>query len=82
MKGESNKKWEFHGFASNPQKSYDAGRKGSRIAVEASLRSITPQPKNSQPKPENKQSTQNKSGQGWQNITSDESRKNKGSAEE
>ena len=38
MKGQKNTNWEFHGFASNPQKSYEAGKKGSVLATQASLK--------------------------------------------
>ena len=37
MKGQKNTNWEFHGFASNPQKSFEDGKKGNRLAVQASL---------------------------------------------
>ncbi|MBC5992889.1 hypothetical protein [Pontibacter cellulosilyticus] len=37
MKGQKNTNWEFHGFASNPQKSFEDGKKGDRLAVQASL---------------------------------------------
>ncbi|WP_299755838.1 hypothetical protein [uncultured Pontibacter sp.] len=72
MKGEKNKNWEFHGFASNPEKSFEAGKKGSRLAVEASIRNSNNNPQNpsAQSRTASKTSNQNKptQGKGWQSI--------------
>ncbi|MCX2738463.1 hypothetical protein [Pontibacter anaerobius] len=72
MKGQKNNSWEFHGFSSNPEKSFEAGKKGSRLAVEASLRKIENNPQNpsAQAKTASKTSNQNKptQGKGWQNA--------------
>ncbi|RIJ36739.1 hypothetical protein [Pontibacter oryzae] len=83
MKGEKNKNWEFNGFASNPEKSYEAGKKGSRLAVEASLRNTTPQAQNTESKSVAKPSAQNKneSGKGWQSVPA-EGKANKSATDE
>jgi hypothetical protein len=84
MKGQKNSSWEFHGFSSNPEKSYASGKKGSVLATQASLKQITNP--TSEAKDTSKASTQNKSSQGknWQNPrgSANESKAKKGSAEE
>ncbi len=84
MKGQKNSNWEFHGFSSNPEKSYTAGKKGSVLATQASLNQIS-NPTN-ETKDTSKASTQNKSSQGknWQNPrgSSKDTKSDKSSAEE
>lgn len=86
MKGEK-KSWEFHGFSSNPQKSFEAGKKGNRLAVEASLRaSQQPAAAAGGSKSPNEGSIQNKptQGKGWQSVSagSEEAGKKKGTSAE
>ncbi|AKD03120.1 hypothetical protein POKO110462_05005 [Pontibacter korlensis] len=72
MKGEKNKNLEFHGFASNPEKSFEAGKKGNRLAIENSLRNSNNNPNNpnAQNQTASKVGNQNKptQGKGWQSI--------------
>ncbi|OKL39008.1 hypothetical protein [Pontibacter flavimaris] len=72
MKDQKNRSWEFHGFASNPEKSFEAGKKGNRLAVENSLRNSNNTPNNpvAQDRTASKTSNQNKpsQGKGWQNM--------------
>ncbi|ARS37369.1 hypothetical protein [Pontibacter actiniarum] len=87
MKGEKNKHTEFHGFASNPEKSFEAGKKGSRLAVEASLRNSNNNPRNpnAQTQTASKTGNQNKptQGKGWQSVAAgSESAGKKGASEE
>ncbi|GAB3827043.1 hypothetical protein [Pontibacter rugosus] len=88
MKNEKNKSWEFNGFASNPEKSYEYGKKGSKLAVEASIRSMNNTGSNTQTKPapsaeerNNHQGRPAKGGKGWQNVSDNANSKN-GSSEE
>ncbi|TPE44852.1 hypothetical protein [Pontibacter mangrovi] len=89
MKDQKNRSWEFHGFASNPAKSFEAGKKGNRLAIENSLRNSNNNANN--PTAENrtasKTSNQNKptQGKGWQSVkagTNEAGKKDQGSSEE
>lgn len=71
MKDQKNRGGEFRGFASNPEKSFEAGKKGNRLAIENSIRNVTP----TNPMDEHNTSsgTTNRSkpaaqGKGWQSI--------------
>ncbi|MFD2512887.1 hypothetical protein ACFSRY_03350 [Pontibacter locisalis] len=84
MKGERTN-WEFHGFSSNPQKSYDAGKKGSVLATQASLKDATNP--SAETKTASKVSNQNKptQGRGWQSPragANDAGKEKKSSSEE
>lgn len=80
MKGERTN-WEFHGFTSNPQKSYEAGKKGSVLATQASLQDATHAEKTA-----SKVSNQNKptQGKGWHSprAGANDAGKKKASSEE
>lgn len=72
MKNDKSKTAAFHGFASNPEKSFEAGKKGSRLAVEATLKSMNNTGPNTQSKPapsadelNNHQGRSAKGGKGW-----------------
>ncbi|WP_439881295.1 hypothetical protein ACSX1A_19405 [Pontibacter sp. MBLB2868] len=81
MKGEKTN-WEFHGFASNPQKSYEAGKKGSILATQASLKDATTP--HAESKTTAKASNQGKSSQskGWQSAGKNDNSKKNNSSEE
>ena len=84
MKGQKNSNWEFHGFSSNPEKSYTAGKKGSVLATQASLNQITNS--SNEAKDTSKTSPQSKTAQGknWQNPrgSAKDAKSNKNSDEE
>ncbi|WP_266203976.1 hypothetical protein [Pontibacter kalidii] len=89
MKDQKNRSWEFHGFASNPEKSFEAGKKGNRLAVENSLRNSNNNPNNpmAQNRTASKAGNQNKpsQGKGWQSVkagSEDAGNKDQSSAEE
>lgn len=78
MKNEKNKTAEFHGFSSNPEKSFEAGKKGSRLAVEATIRKLNNTGSNTQSNPapsagesNNHQGRPAKGGKGWVNASKD-----------
>ena len=88
MKNDKNKSMEFHGFSSNPQKSFEAGKKGSRLAVEASLKSMNNTGSNTQANPapttgevNNHQGRPAKGGRGWQNVSNNANKKGDSSEE-
>jgi hypothetical protein len=84
MKGQKNSSWEFHGFSSNPEKSYASGKKGSVLATQASLKQSTNP--TSEASSTSKATSQNKSAQGknWQNPqgSAKDSKSKKSSTEE
>ncbi|WP_276497728.1 hypothetical protein [Pontibacter litorisediminis] len=86
MKDQKKKSLEFHGFASNPEKSFEAGRKGNRLAIENSLRGMGNTGSNTQAKPapsagesNNHQGRPAKGGKGWQSVSN---KADSGSSEE
>jgi hypothetical protein len=82
MKGEKTN-WEFHGFSSNPQKSYEAGKKGSVLATQASLKDVSSP--SAEAKSTSKVSSQSSKaqGKGWQNPNASSKKSNsKKSSEE
>ncbi|MEJ8801029.1 hypothetical protein [Pontibacter sp. H249] len=64
MKGQKNTNWEFHGFASNPQKSFEDGKKGNRLAVQAVLDRNRPATEAESNNTANKQARSSQ-GKGW-----------------
>ncbi|GAB3199023.1 hypothetical protein ABID22_001844 [Pontibacter aydingkolensis] len=67
MKGQKNSNLEFHGFASNPAKSFEDGKKGNRLAVQASLNKSRPAAETDNDNIANKQSKSSQ-GKGWSNA--------------
>lgn len=89
MKDQKKRSWEFHGFASNPEKSFEAGKKGNRLAIENSIRNSNNSPNNpmAEDRTASKTSNQNKpaQGKGWQSVkagSKEAGRKNESTAEE
>jgi hypothetical protein len=72
MKDQKKRSWEYHGFSSNPAKSFEAGKKGNRLAIENSIRNSNNTPNNpmSEDRTASKTSNQNKpaQGKGWQSV--------------
>lgn len=64
MKGQKNSNLEFHGFASNPAKSFEDGKKGNRLAVQASLDKSRPAAELSSDNTARKQAKSSQ-GKGW-----------------
>jgi hypothetical protein len=82
MKGENKKNWEFHGFASNPHKSYEAGKKGSVLATQASVKeATTPNASNQESSGSSSDKNKSKQNKSWQNPKGNSDKK-KGSSED
>ncbi len=67
MKGQKNTNLEFHGFASNPAKSFEDGKKGNRLAVQASLDKSRAATEASSDNTARRQATSSQ-GKGWSNA--------------